>query len=96
MTGQTVLCAMSGGVDSSVAAALLVEEGYRVIGATMKTFCYAETPAHSRTCCGLDGILDARRVCDSLGIPHYAVAEGLNDHPAFIRGLADIVRKSAA
>lgn len=69
--GQTVLVAMSGGVDSSVAAALLVEQGYRVIGATMKTFCYEETPAHANTCCGLDGIMDARRVADHLGIPHY-------------------------
>jgi tRNA-uridine 2-sulfurtransferase len=69
--GTTVLVAMSGGVDSSVAAALLVEQGYRVIGATMKTFCYAETPAHGKTCCGLDGIMDARRVADRLGIPHF-------------------------
>lgn len=68
---STILCAMSGGVDSSVAAALLVEQGHRVIGATMKTFCYADTPAHARTCCGLDGIANARRVCDRLGIPHY-------------------------
>ncbi len=68
---MTVLVAMSGGVDSSVAAALLVEQGHRVIGATMKTFCYASTAGPSRTCCGLDGIQDARRVCDRLGIPHY-------------------------
>ncbi|HEX7089262.1 MAG TPA: tRNA 2-thiouridine(34) synthase MnmA [Longimicrobiales bacterium] len=68
---MTVLVAMSGGVDSSVAAALLVEQGHRVIGATMKTFCYASTPGPSRTCCGLEGIQDARRVCDRLGIPHY-------------------------
>jgi tRNA-uridine 2-sulfurtransferase len=68
---KTVLVAMSGGVDSSVAAAILVEQGYRVIGATMKTFCYAETPSHGKTCCGLDGIMDARRVADQLGIPHY-------------------------
>jgi tRNA-specific 2-thiouridylase len=68
---RTVLVAMSGGVDSSLAAALLVEQGYRVIGITMKTFCYSGTPANSRTCCGLDGIADARRVADRLGIPHY-------------------------
>ncbi len=68
---MTIMVAMSGGVDSSVAAALLVEQGHRVIGATIKTFCYSETAGPSRTCCGLDGILDARRVCDHLGIPHY-------------------------
>jgi tRNA-uridine 2-sulfurtransferase len=66
-----VLVAMSGGVDSSVAAALLVEQGHRVIGATMKTFCYTESNSTGKTCCGLDGILDARRVAATLDIPHY-------------------------
>ena len=70
-TDATVLVAMSGGVDSSVAAALLVEHGYRVIGATMKTFCYSENEGPRNTCCGLEGIMDARRVADHLGIPHY-------------------------
>lgn len=68
---RTVLVAMSGGVDSSVAAALLVEQGHRAIGITMKTFCYSGTPTNSRTCCGLDGIADARQVADRLGIAHY-------------------------
>jgi tRNA-uridine 2-sulfurtransferase len=75
MEPRTVLVAMSGGVDSSLAAALLVEQGHRVIGVTMKTFCYAEAegeaPGPTRSCCGLDGILDAKRVADALGIPHY-------------------------
>jgi tRNA-specific 2-thiouridylase len=66
-----VLVAMSGGVDSSVAAALLVEAGHDVVGVTMKTFCYSETPDSGKTCCGLDGIVDARRVATALGIPHY-------------------------
>ena len=66
-----VLVAMSGGVDSSVAAALLVEDGHDVVGATMKTFCYAGDIGRSKTCCGLDGIRDARRVADALGVPHY-------------------------
>lgn len=65
------MVAMSGGVDSSVAAAALVDEGYRVIGATMKTFCYDEHGGPANTCCGLEGIMDARRVADHLGIPHY-------------------------
>lgn len=69
--GRRVLVAMSGGVDSSVAAALLVEAGWDVIGVTMKTFCYSETPSSGKTCCGLDGIADARRVAERLGIPHY-------------------------
>jgi len=62
---------MSGGVDSSVAAAILVEAGHDVIGVTMKTFCYSDTPSHGKTCCGLDGITDAKRVAGALGIPHY-------------------------
>ena len=71
MSRGRVLVAMSGGVDSSVAAALLVEAGHEVVGVTMKTFCYSETPASSKTCCGLDGIMDAQRVADALDIPHY-------------------------
>jgi tRNA-specific 2-thiouridylase len=66
-----VLVAMSGGVDSSVAAALLAEAGHEVVGVTMKTFCYSETPSHGKTCCGLDGITDAKRVAAALAIPHY-------------------------
>lgn len=66
-----VLVAMSGGVDSSVAAALLTEAGHDVVGVTMKTFCYSETPSHGKTCCGLDGITDAKRVAAALGIPHF-------------------------
>ena len=68
---KRILVAMSGGVDSSVAAALLKEQGHDLVGATMKTFCYQEEPGPSRTCCGLDGIMDARRVADRLGFPHY-------------------------
>ncbi|MGH7459420.1 MAG: tRNA 2-thiouridine(34) synthase MnmA [Longimicrobiales bacterium] len=71
MKQETILMAMSGGVDSSLAAALLVEQGHRVIGVTMKTFCYSDNAGPSRTCCGLDGILDASRVAAKLGIPHY-------------------------
>ena len=67
-----VLVAMSGGVDSSVAAARLVEEGYEVVGATMKLFCYGdEVP--DRPCCSLDSINDARDVAHRLGIPHYVL-----------------------
>ena len=67
-----VLVAMSGGVDSSVAAARLVEQGYEVVGATMKLFCYGdEVP--DRPCCSLDSISDARDVAHTLGIPHYVL-----------------------
>ncbi len=69
---ERVLVAMSGGVDSSVAAALLVEQGFDVVGATMKLFCHGDD-IPDRPCCSLDSIDDARRVCESLGIPHYVL-----------------------
>jgi tRNA-specific 2-thiouridylase len=68
-----VLVAMSGGVDSSVAAALLVELGHEVIGATMKLFCYGAGPVPDRPCCSLDSIRDAQAVAARLGIPHYVL-----------------------
>jgi tRNA-specific 2-thiouridylase len=64
---------MSGGVDSSVAAALLVEQGYDVVGATMKLFCYGDGPVPDRPCCSVDSIFDARAVAHRLGIPHYTL-----------------------
>jgi tRNA-uridine 2-sulfurtransferase len=67
-----VLVAMSGGVDSSVAAALLVDQGHEVIGATMKLFCYGDS-VPDRPCCSLDSITDAKLVAHKLGIPHYVL-----------------------
>ena len=69
---KRVLVAMSGGVDSSVAAARLVEEGYDVIGATLKLFCYGDEVT-DRPCCSLDSIADAKAVAHRLGIPHYVL-----------------------
>lgn len=70
-----VVAAMSGGVDSSVVAGLLVEQGHEVIGVHMKLH---DGPAHpsvqdAKRCCGLDDALDARRVADNLGIPFYVM-----------------------
>ncbi|HVF41218.1 MAG TPA: tRNA 2-thiouridine(34) synthase MnmA [Gemmatimonadaceae bacterium] len=70
--GERVLVAMSGGVDSSVAAALLVQQGYEVVGATMKLFCHGDD-VPDRPCCSLDSVNDARRVCETLGVPHYVI-----------------------
>jgi tRNA-specific 2-thiouridylase len=73
---KRVLVGMSGGVDSSVAAALLVEQGYEVIGITIKTYKYEDVGGNvgnDSSCCSLDGINDARRVALKLGIPHYTV-----------------------
>src|SRR5918996_6160871 len=73
--GTRVVVAMSGGVDSSVAAALLVERDCDVIGITMKNFCYADVPAEraSAACCSLEAIEDARAVARRLGIPHHVL-----------------------
>ena len=71
---QKVVVAMSGGVDSSVAAAILVQEGYDVIGVTMQIWPATVTEEKfSRTCCSLSAVEDARRVAARLGIPHYVL-----------------------
>jgi len=67
-----VAVAMSGGVDSSVAAALLKKQGHEVVGLTM-CFNLAEKDGKRPSCCGLTGIEDARRVCQKLGIRHYVI-----------------------
>lgn len=70
-----VLVAMSGGVDSSIAALLLKEQGYEVIGITMKTWDYGSscvTPKETG-CCSLDSINDARALAVKLGFPHYVI-----------------------
>jgi len=67
---------MSGGVDSSVAAAILKEEGFDVIGVTMKTWGFMEVggaPKHESGCCSLDAIFDAKNVANSMDFPHYTV-----------------------
>jgi len=68
-----VAVAMSGGVDSSTAACLLAEQGYRVIGITLKLFCYSSRTGPERSCCNLQAIADARSVCDRIGAPHYVL-----------------------
>ncbi len=74
MKKTRVLVAMSGGVDSSIAAAILKEQGYEVIGATMKIWSSEQCGKHgSRSCCSLQDIEDAKRVCAALGIRHYVL-----------------------
>jgi tRNA-specific 2-thiouridylase len=68
-----VVAALSGGVDSATAAALLVEEGHRVVGMTMRLYDARGTKAASGRCCGPRDIEDARAVCAHLGIPHYVI-----------------------
>ena len=69
-----ILVAMSGGVDSSVAAALLKQQGHDVVGVTMKLLDKSASDAASnRPCCGYDSSRDAKLVADAVGIPHYVV-----------------------
>lgn len=68
-----VVVAMSGGVDSSVVAAMLAAEGYDVIGLTMQLYDHGAATSKSKACCAGQDIYDARRVADRVGIPHYVV-----------------------
>ena len=68
-----VVVAMSGGVDSSVAAALLKRQGYNVIGLTMKLFDYKKINKNSKTCCAGTDIMDAKKAAAEIGIPHYVI-----------------------
>lgn len=75
MSKGRVLVAMSGGVDSSVAAAMLVEQGYEVIGATMQVWDYTSCDIEegNGTCCSSLDVDDARSVADKIGIPFYVI-----------------------
>jgi len=68
-----VLAAMSGGVDSAVAAALLAEQGHEVTGVTLRLACYGKTPLSPRACCTLDAMDDARRVAQRMGFAYHVV-----------------------
>ncbi len=78
-----VLMAMSGGLDSSIAGMMLHEEGYEVIGITMKTWDYETSGVSAKEtgCCSLDSINDARNLAVKLGFPHYVIdiREEFND-----------------
>jgi len=74
--GAHVLLAMSGGVDSAVSALALNQAGYRVVGLTMKNYCYGDSygTVPERSCCSLDAIDDARAVCQRVGVRHMVVS----------------------
>lgn len=68
-----IVVAMSGGVDSSLAAALIAEAGYDVVGMTMQLYDHGAAIARKGACCAGQDIGDARRVADTIGIPHYVL-----------------------
>jgi len=70
---KTIVVAMSGGVDSSVAAALLMEQGHEVVGITLQIWQESTTETRGAGCCSLGAVEDARRVAARLGIPHYVL-----------------------
>ncbi|MGI9347815.1 MAG: asparagine synthase-related protein, partial [Gammaproteobacteria bacterium] len=70
---QRVVVAMSGGVDSSVAAALVKRAGYDAVGITLQLYDYGAAMQRKGACCAGQDIHDARRVADALGMPHYVL-----------------------
>ena len=68
-----VVVAMSGGVDSSVTAALLAEQGFDVVGVTLQLYDHGAAPSRKNMCCAGVDIYDARRVAEIIGIPHYVL-----------------------
>ncbi|MGB0720658.1 MAG: asparagine synthase-related protein, partial [Bdellovibrionales bacterium] len=84
-----VMVAMSGGVDSSVAAALLHEQGYDVVGVTMQLYDSGDATPTSKTCCAGQDIYDAKRVAQNSGFPHYVLNYESNFKQAVIDDFAD-------
>ena len=84
-----VLAAMSGGVDSSVTAAVLHEAGHDVIGATLQLYDHGAASARKGACCAGQDIHDARRVADRIGIPHYVIDAEARFRSAVIKDFAD-------
>jgi tRNA-specific 2-thiouridylase len=86
---QRVVCGMSGGVDSSATAALLLEQGYDVIGITLKLWPQDCVNRAEDKCCGPQAVTDARSVCHKLDIPYYLVDESADFQKHVIQYFAD-------
>ena len=89
-SGKTrVVCGMSGGVDSSATAALLLEQGYDVVGITLKLWPQDCVSRAEDKCCGPQAVSDARAVCHKLGIPYYLIDEAADFQKHVIQYFAD-------
>jgi tRNA-specific 2-thiouridylase len=84
-----VVVAMSGGVDSSVVAGLLAREGYDVLGVTLQLYDHGAAVHRAGACCAGQDIDDARRVCETLGIPHYVLDYEKRFREAVINNFAE-------
>ena len=84
-----VVVAMSGGVDSSVVAGLLKKEGYDVVGVTLQLYDHGAATHRVGSCCAGQDIEDARRVSETLGIPHYVLDYEARFREAVINPFAD-------
>ncbi len=86
---QRVVCGMSGGVDSSATAALLIDQGYDVIGITLKLWPQDCVNRAEDKCCGPQAVTDARSVCHKLDIPYYLIDEAAEFQKHVIQYFAD-------
>lgn len=89
MKKERIVVAMSGGVDSSVAAALLAREGHGVIGVTLQLYDHGDAVARKGSCCAGQDIHDARRVAEMLAIPHYVLDYEKRFEDSVMRSFAD-------
>lgn len=90
-----VVVAMSGGVDSSVCAAMLSREGYEVIGVTLQLYDHGEAIKKAKACCAGQDIYDAKRVAEMMGFPHYVLDYESKFRDAVIEDFADTYLKGA-